>query len=211
MAKFDHYFSPANRLAVTYFIDAMSLDSAPFAFGGSNVPGFGADTTQRFQHVVLRDTHTFSPSLLNESRASYHRNASDGNMPQNRTKMSDLGLHGIVPDEPDGEGPPWVIITGFSEFGNTIQGPQGRADNTFQYIDNVSWTRGRHAKFGGEFRVRLTDVPFINNGTCYRRQRNAARQGSADSRPQPAVTGKSAAVFHANAGCDGNTTQPKEP
>ncbi|HSB17203.1 MAG TPA: TonB-dependent receptor [Bryobacteraceae bacterium] len=170
MAKLDHYFSPANRLAVTYFIDSMSLDSAPFAFGGSNVPGFGADTTQRFQHVILRDTHTFSPSLLNEFRASYHRNASVGNVPQNRTTMDSLGLHGIVPDDRDGEGPPWVIITGFSEFGNTIQGPQGRADNTFQYIDNVSWTRGRHyAKFGGEFRTYAQNqiFTFVNNGYIY--------------------------------------------
>ena len=44
-------------------------------------------------------------------------------------------------------------ISGFTTFGNTIQGPQGRYDDTFQYGDNVSWNKGRHnAKFGADFR-----------------------------------------------------------
>jgi hypothetical protein len=170
LAKFDHYFSQVNRLSATYFIDDKSLDHTPFAYGGSNIPGFGAMTTQRFQNLVLRDTHTFSPHLFNEFRASYHRNGSVGLMPLNRTKLSSLGLGKVIPDDPDAEGPPYVIVSGFSSFGNSFQGPQGRADNTFQYLDNMSWTRGRHyMKFGGEFRTYAQNqvFDFINNGYVF--------------------------------------------
>ncbi len=170
LARFDHQLRRDNRLSVTYFIDDMSLDSSPFAFGGSSIPGFGANTTQRFQNIILADTHTFSPTLLNELRISYHRNASVGNAPQNHTTLSSLGLSKVIPDDPAAEGPPWVIVSGYSDFGNTIMGPQGRADNTFQYLDNMSWTRGRHLlKFGGEFRTYAQNqmYTFINNGYVY--------------------------------------------
>jgi len=171
LAKWDYLLSSANRLAVTYFIDYRWLDKAPFATtGGSSVPGFGATGTWKFQNVILRDSHTFSPNLFNEFRAAFHRTASDGLHPVNRTKLSDLGLGKIVPDNPDAEGPPWVILSGFSSFGNTIQGPQARFDNTWQYIDNLSWTRGRHyMKFGGEHRsfAQNQRFTFINNGYIY--------------------------------------------
>jgi hypothetical protein len=167
LARADHNLSDANRFSATYFIDRMWLDRSPFAFGGSDAPGFGMNTEQTFQNLVLRDTHAFSPSLLHEFRASYHRNASVGVVPINRTTLGSLGLGKIVPDDPEGEGPPYVIISGFSPFGNSFQGPQGRADNTFQYIDNLSWTRGRHyLKLGGEFRTYAQNqkFDFINNG-----------------------------------------------
>ena len=167
LARFDHAFSSGNQFSATYFIDKMWLDQMPFAFGGSDIPGFGMSNDQTFQNVVLRDTHTFSPSLLNEFRASYHRNASHGVLPLNRTRLSSLGLGGIIPDEPDGEGPPYFDVAGFTPIGNSFQGPQARADNTFQYLDNLSWTRGRHLlKLGGEFRTYAQNqrFAFLNNG-----------------------------------------------
>lgn len=166
LAKWDHNFTDANRFAATYFIEHQTFTD-PFAFGGGSVPGFGTSGKLRFQNIILRDTHTFSPTLLNEFRASFHRRGTLSVIPLNQTKLNSLGIRGIIPDDPAAEGPPWVAISGFTGFGNTIQGPQGRADNTFQYIDNVSWTRGRHyAKFGGEFRTYAQNqvFDFINNG-----------------------------------------------
>src|SRR4030095_954711 len=74
--------------------------------------------------------------------------------PQNRTKLSSLGLGAIIPDNSAAEGPPYVSIAGFSIFGNSIAGPQIHKVNNFQIIDNVSWSGARHfVKFGGEFRT----------------------------------------------------------
>ncbi len=166
MGKFDHQFSLANRFSVTYFTEYHTFTD-PFAFGGGNVPGFGTRGKLNFQNVIVRDTHVFSPSLVNEFRASFHRRGTLSVIPLNRTKLSSLGLGAIIADDPDAEGPPNIRISGLTQFGNTIQGPQGRADNTFQYLDNVSWTRGRHfLKFGGEFRTYAQNqvFDFENNG-----------------------------------------------
>lgn len=167
--KLDHYFSAANHFSATYFREDQ-VSFAPFAFGGSTVPGFGTTGTLRFQNAVLRDTHTFTPNLFNEFRASYHRRGTLSVIPVNKTSVKSLGLTGIIPDDPSADGPPFVDISGLSGFGNTYQGPQGRADNTFQYIDNLSWTRGRHyLKFGGEFRTYAQNqvFDFINSGYIY--------------------------------------------
>jgi hypothetical protein len=59
---------------------------------------------------------------------------------------------------------PQVSISGFSSLGccsnfPKIQGP----DHTYEFIDDASWTRGKHAlKFGGEFRR------MVYNGGTYR-------------------------------------------
>ncbi len=160
LVRMDHQFSQANRFAATYFIEDQKFTD-PFAFGGGNVPGFGTSGKLRFQNIVLRDMHTFSPSVLNEFRASYHRRATLSVIPLNQTKLSSLGLSGIVPDDPTAEGPPNFRLAGFDQFGNTIQGPQGRNDGTFQYIDNLSWSRGHHQlKFGGEFRTYAQNQVF---------------------------------------------------
>ncbi|MFB3830046.1 MAG: TonB-dependent receptor domain-containing protein [Bryobacteraceae bacterium] len=168
LAKYDHYFGDANRFSFTYFTeDQTSMD--PFGFGGSTVPGFGQQGVVRFTNLMLRDTHTLSPNLLNEFRASFHRRAQQGVMPLNKTSLKSLGITGVNPDNPAADGPPFVDLTsdGYSAWGNTYQGPQSRWDNTWQWIDNVSWNRGRHyLKFGGEIRSYAQNqlFSFLNSG-----------------------------------------------
>ncbi len=169
LAKWDHYFTEANRFSASYFIENQVFTD-PFAFGSGTVPGFGTSGKLKFQNLVLRDTHTFSGSLFNEFRASFHRRGTLSVLPLNSTKLSSLGLGAIISDDASAEGPPSVQIIGFTTFGNSIQGPQGRADNTFHYLDNMSWTRGRQfMKFGGEFRTFAQNqvFDFINNGLIF--------------------------------------------
>src|SRR5262249_23688649 len=74
--KIDHLFSQPNRASVTYFLEDQTGVS-PFGgqAAGMGVPGFGLDTGARRQNLILRDTHAFSPTLFQEFRASFHRNA----------------------------------------------------------------------------------------------------------------------------------------
>jgi len=162
----DHKFSDKNNFFVTFFNEDQTFTD-PYAFGGSTVPGFGTSGNLRFTNVVASDFHTFSASTVNEFRFSWHQRDTLSVVPQNRTTLSSLGIQGVVPDDPNAAGPPRVDITGFSSFGNTIQGPQGRDDNTFQFVDNISHNRGNHhLKFGGEHRRYSQDqtFDFINNG-----------------------------------------------
>jgi hypothetical protein len=165
--KLDYLVSQANHLSVTYFKEN-STQMDPFAFGGSAIPGFGQIGQIGFQNAIARDTHTFSAALFNEFRAAFHRRAAPGVSPINSTSPAQLGLKGIIPDDPGAAGPPYVeFFNSGIAWGNTYQGPQSRYDNTFQYIDNLSWTRGRHyLKFGGEFRTFAQNqvFDFLNNG-----------------------------------------------
>jgi len=166
LGKLDYFITDSNRMSVSYFREPQETVD-PFAFGGSSVPGFGMRGTVMYENVVVRDTHTFSASVFNEFRASFHRRVSDGVYPLNSTSPQSLGLTGIIPDDASAMGPPFVDIDGLSGFGNTYQGPQARHDNTFHYIDNVSWTRGKHyMKFGGEIRTYAQNqvFDFLNNG-----------------------------------------------
>jgi Carboxypeptidase regulatory-like domain/TonB-dependent Receptor Plug Domain len=166
MLKIDHRFTERNALAFTWFIEKQtSFD--PFAFSGSPIPGFGQEGQTTFTNFVLRDTHSFSASLLNDARMSFHRRAQPGVLPINHTPPASLGFSQIAPDDSAAAGPPWIAITGYSSIGNTIQGPQARYDNTWQWADSISWIHGRHAlKFGGDYRAyeQNQQFTFINNG-----------------------------------------------
>lgn len=164
--KVDHRFSDRNSLAFTYFIEKQ-ITVDPFAFSGSPIPGFGSTGAITFTNYVLRDTHSFSSTLINDARAGFHRRAQPGVIPTNTQSAASLGFTDIRPDDPAAAGPPWIIISGYSNIGNTIQGPQSRFDNTWQYADTVSWIKGAHAlKFGGDYRAYEQNqvFTFINNG-----------------------------------------------
>lgn len=162
----DHRFSEKNSMFVTFFNEDQTFDD-PFAFGGSTIPGFGTTGDLRFTNVVVSDFHTFSAKTVNEFRFSWHQRDTLSVVPVNHTTPADLGIQGVVPDDPSAAGPPRVDITGFTTFGNTIQGPQGRDDNTFQFVDNISRNMGNHHfKFGGEYRNYYQNqvFDFINSG-----------------------------------------------
>ena len=162
----DHRFSDSNTMFITFFNEDQTF-ADPFAFGGSTIPGFGTTGKQRFTNVIGSDFHTFSASTVNEFRFSWHQRDTLSVVPVNHTSPADLGIQGIVPDDSAAAGPPSINITGFSNWGNTIQGPQGRDDNTFQFVDNLSHNRGNHHfKFGGEYRnyYQNQTFDFINSG-----------------------------------------------
>src|SRR5579864_8033699 len=163
--KIDHRFSDKNNFSVSFFTER-STEQTPFAFQGPTIPGFGELDLNTFYNVALHDTHTFSPNLVNEALASFHRNDTPGVVPDNRTSPAQLGFTGIIPDDPGAAGPPYVSINSITVF-NTFQGPQARRDNTWQYADSVTWIKGRHTlKFGVEFKAYEQNqvFDFINNG-----------------------------------------------
>jgi hypothetical protein len=163
--RLDHHFSDSNTLSASYFTER-STDSAPFSFIGPTIPGFGELDFHTSHNVALHDTHTFSPTLINEALAAYHRRDQPGVTPDNHQTPASLGFTGIIPDDPAAAGPPNFNI-GSINVGNTYQGPQARADNTWQYRDTISWIKGKHSmKFGVEYRAFEQNqvFDFINNG-----------------------------------------------
>ncbi|MCW5983499.1 MAG: carboxypeptidase regulatory-like domain-containing protein [Bryobacteraceae bacterium] len=110
------------------------------------------------QNLVLSDTHTFGPNLVNEFKAGYSRDFGFWFDPNAGPDIvGQIGLQGInnPSNDPALSGMPAFSFPGVINFHGTSTWANGnhQAQNTFQLIDNVSWFRGRHNfKFGGEFR-----------------------------------------------------------
>ncbi len=93
--KIDHHFSDFNTFSVSYFTER-STDNAPFSFSGPTIPGFGELDLITYHNVALHDMHSFSPNLINQATAAFHRRDQPGVVPANHTKPASLGFTGIT-------------------------------------------------------------------------------------------------------------------
>ncbi|MGB7846980.1 MAG: TonB-dependent receptor [Candidatus Acidiferrum sp.] len=143
--KVDFLFREQDKLSVTLGgFRGPRLD--PFNY--ATVPGF-PNLGQR-NHYILNGNyyHTFTPNVVNEFRAYTQRTYElQDKVGRKLPTASDLGI-GITPDNPTGPPNLWFdtgLLVGFSE-----NGPTTFANNTFGFLDTISWVRGRHNfKFGG--------------------------------------------------------------
>jgi hypothetical protein len=122
-----------------------SLDNA------ANLPAFWTTLPQRFYLASLAEYHTFSPTLTNELRLAFNRFSQFYTVPSN---LKYPGLD-VFPN-----------ITFDTDLGLNI-GPDGNApqysiQNTYQLVDNLSWTKGKHTiKFGFDGRNVISPQHFI--------------------------------------------------
>ena len=131
--KVDHNIGPGDQLAGRY-----SIDNVNQPLGGSTgFVGFDTAFSQRIQNTAVSETHTFSPSMTNELRASYNR------------------IFLFFPDaaaNPLAATLPQISIagaTGGSILGLPTNIPQGRIANNYELQDTLSLVKGRHSwRFG---------------------------------------------------------------
>jgi len=154
-ARVDHKISDKNMLFVRVGLTIHNHDVQrgvlKEGYGSSqllgNVPG---------KTVVVSDTHTFSPTLVNEVKLGFSRNGYF-DTDYNYGKQPKLGLEGI--DNPGNDpaigGLPNFSFSGVIPFESTGTwlNSIGQPQNTYQLIDNLSWYRGRHSfKMGTDIR-----------------------------------------------------------
>ncbi len=150
MFRLDHTLSQKDTLFGRYFWqDGRATSPFSTAFLGSiDVPAFPLRNEWRFQHLVLGETHVFSPTSVNEIRVGYIRSALTGLVPATPRSASDFGFQYPSTTPID---VPQVAVAGFSVIGFTDMGPGVKTTNEYQIVDTFSHVRGRHAfKFGGE-------------------------------------------------------------
>jgi hypothetical protein len=133
-----------------------------------DVPGWGCDEKQRTQHVALAWTHIIGPRLVNEARIGYSR-FGFYRLHQDRDAdvVNRLGIKGLTDTgrTPFNNGSPELIVTGFSTIGGPTNLPQGRHDNTYHYIENMTFTQSQHTlKWGLDIRRFLFNSFFTSFG-----------------------------------------------
>ena len=116
----------------------------------SLVPGFGYFLTTRTKSIAIGETHVFTPTLISEARFGFLR-VSGGQQSENQgiNFAAQNGIGGIAPN-PDQTGYPSVSFSGAYTTAGDPANLFTRRDNSFDYMENLSWIRGRHSmKFGG--------------------------------------------------------------
>jgi len=118
--------------------------------GGGSPPGAPVNLTQDFRNFSLTHTYIFSPTLVNEAEAAYHRIFATFAQAVPGFTWSSVGAS-VVPE--DNSIPAIAIDAGGStglSLGGNGQNVQ-IAENTFTFKDSVSWTHGKHTfRFGAE-------------------------------------------------------------
>ena len=115
----------------------------------------GTKLDTRIHQAAIGNTWTLSPTLVNEFRFGYNYffNTFGRELAFERDVVKELGIPGISLNPPEAWGIPSIGITGFSGFGDNTEGPYTNRNHAFEFSNNLSWIRGRHAfKVGASIR-----------------------------------------------------------
>lgn len=144
--RVDHQLSNKDQLMARYSLLRTTYLNPPFlgtALGGS--PGLTATGYTRNQNAVIGETHAFNSTTLNEFRVGVNRvNTNWYGLDQNLQTSNQVGIPGINNFCGICGGLVTINIAGFSTVGHTPFAPTLRHDTTFEYVDNVTFIRGKH-------------------------------------------------------------------
>ncbi len=170
LGKVDYHINDRHSLSGSYFFgnDTISAEDAP-----ELLPEYGTNIHSRAQAVAGHWAWTPSAQFANDLRVGYTRFLLTI-IPANSTTPNPLNT-GIT--NPILQGVPNVGIAGFTELGGFHNFPKlVGPDNVYDFVDQVSSLRGKHAlKFGGEVRV-----DKVHQGT-YRGGRGRIRFTASDA------------------------------
>jgi len=153
----DHQLTSNNRLM---FKSIISGQPAFQPLPAATVPGFG--TTQDFKSRImsLTDTHIITPNLVNEARMGFSRLLGVV-LQENKIPLSAIGMQRFnAKDFPD---IPQITVTGVFSLGYSVNADQGVAQDTYHFVDTLSWIRGKHQIRTGVEMRRYVDDYYSNN------------------------------------------------
>ena len=116
----------------------------------------GSTVITNAKQYMISNARVLAPNKVNEFRfgVNVFRNDSGVELAGIRNVVGELGIPGLSTPNPALWGIPrlWQF-TDVSQFGNDSSGPFLLRDAVFQWIDNFSWTAGKHSiRFGAEIR-----------------------------------------------------------
>lgn len=153
IVKVDHRLADRDQLSARFaFHDEVDPTGGPIAFSG-----FETSLKERYNNMVVTETHVFNPTLTNEFRLPYNRITLDSPLDPANT----LGL--TLPS---------INILGLSAVGVDPRAPQGRVANNYGLQDTVNWIKGRHQwRFGVDWTMQRARqlAPFILRGQLFYR------------------------------------------
>lgn len=154
--RLDHTFNARDNIYVTmnYLKDfGLNYYTTDPVCTTSTLPGFQCSSDITTQLYGGGWTHIFTPSLINEFHGGFLRYKLP-RTPAGPDSKFDFEDHYGIPatqaaNVPGNFGIPLTSITGYNNLGSQTNVPQYRADNTYDVLDSLTWTVGKHSlKFG---------------------------------------------------------------
>jgi outer membrane receptor protein involved in Fe transport len=165
--KIDQRIGDSDTLSGRFSL-ANSTSPNPGSFDG--FIGAGSSAIRNTRSLALTETHIFSPNVVNEFRAGFTRH--NGSSVPNRTSdgVEFAAKNNIAMFPFPLQAFPGIQFAFSGQISSAAQfssigggNPDLAIENTFQYADNLSITRGNHTfKIGGDFRRYRFDA--INGG-----------------------------------------------
>jgi Carboxypeptidase regulatory-like domain/TonB dependent receptor len=128
---------------------------------------FAGTSFQPVQHAAAAYTHIFSPTLINDVRIGFNRYRDDYTL-AGTTASEPLGVElGVANSNPNAlqTGLPIFSPASYEGIGMSRSLPIYRRENTFEELDNVTWTKSSHTiKFGVDVRRRQITEYQTNRG-----------------------------------------------
>src|SRR5882762_11163043 len=155
---------PQNRdqfiLRMEYVESSRSSWAGRYSWGDENeaTPGLnlnGGKVVTNLEQYMGTNTRVLSPSVVTETRFGYTRfyNSVGTLLAFQRNVVDELGIPGLKGGDPVSWGIPSISIANYNGIGDGTDGPFENKNNTLQFINNTSITRGSHSfRFGGEIR-----------------------------------------------------------
>ena len=155
---------PDNRdqfvLRMDYVESSKSSWTGRYSWGDENSssPGLNLNGTKlltNFEQYMGTNTRVFSPSAVTETRFGYTRffNSVGTLLAGVRNVVDELKIPGLSGGDPVTWGIPTVGIPNYTGIGDSTDGPFVNNNNSLQFLNNTSITRGKHAfRFGAEVR-----------------------------------------------------------
>src|SRR5262249_50490113 len=142
-----HRFNDRFNLSGRYIFGDGSQTFPLTSGNGSPLPAYQTVVPTRVQLFGLNHTEVLSANLLNETRLGYNRFVQTFTPLDAGFDPSSIGL------VTGAKSLPTITIAGFVSLGAPTNVPRGRVSSGYQFVDNLTWTRGAHTfKAGGEYR-----------------------------------------------------------
>jgi len=138
-ARMDHSLSDKDRISGRYFFDR--FNATPF-LDIKNLLSNSNYTTITSHNLMLNETHTFSPTFLNDFRMAYARELSDRGPAAGSISVADLGVRTW---QPSGAKTIEGVSVGNGYFNVSQNNPAIFVRNQYSINDAVNWVRGAHS------------------------------------------------------------------
>ncbi|HTV08501.1 MAG TPA: TonB-dependent receptor [Candidatus Aquilonibacter sp.] len=155
VGRIDHQFGDSDHLFGRYYYNFFN---APGYYDSSNLLEYSSFANTRYQNALLSETHTFSPTVVNNLVANYQREYTLRGGPPGSPLITAFGVGNIWQPSTG----PFIqaSISGYFQAVATANAVFGR--NDYNFDDVLHWVKGSHSfAFGGHFELSKYDATNV--------------------------------------------------